>query len=236
MTTPPHGSQNPAPQGSPEGPETPATGRDSAPEQPTTPGQTPPGQAPFGPGAVFGRSYDDLRRGARTALIIQGVLSIIMGVLFLAMPGVTAIVFGMMFAIWIAAGGVMSLIGHFSRDKEHRSGWTLAGAILSIIAGIVAFVLPGAATLALALVVGFWALVAGVTGIVSSFSLRKMGAKYWWTMLINGIVGVLVGIVFVVSPAGALVSLAWVLGIFAIVDGIAEIVLGIRMKKKQPTA
>lgn len=201
--------------------ETPAAPRPEASRQSAQPGFPP----------LMGRGYDSLRKGARTALIIQGILSIIMGALFIAMPGVTALVFGLMFAIWIAAGGVMSLIGHFSRDKEHRSGWTLAGAILSIIAGIIAFSLPGAATLALAFVVGFWALLAGISGIASSFALRRMGAQHWWLMLINGIVGVLVGIVFVVSPAGALVSLAWVIGVFAVVDGVAEIILGIRMRK-----
>lgn len=195
------------------------------------------GGQPGGPGAgpvgMFGRHYDELRRGARTALIVQGILSLIMGVLFLAMPGITALVFALMFAIWIAVGGVVSLISHFSRDKEHRSAWTLVGAIISIIAGLVALFLPGTAVLALAFVIGFWALIAGITAIASSFSLKKMGAKYWWAMLINGILGVLVGIVFVWSPGSALVGLAWVIGIFAVVDGIAEIVLGIRMKKQQ---
>lgn len=175
--------------------------------------------------------YDRLRKGARTALIVQGVLSIIMGVLFLLMPMATAFVVAIFFAAWLVVNGVVAIISHFQRDKDHRSAWVLVSAILSIVVGIVAVFLPSSTVLALALLVGAWAFVVGAFAIAGAFSLKKMGAKHWWVMLINGVVGIVVGIVFVVSPANAFLGFIWALGIFAVADGIAEIVLGIRTRR-----
>lgn len=143
--------------------------------------------------------YDQLRKGARTALIVQGVLSILMGVLFLLMPMASAFVVAIFFAAWLVVNGIVSLISHFQRDKEHRSAWVLVAAILSIVVGIIAIFLPSSTVLALALLVGAWAFVVGAFAIAGAFSLKKMGAKHWWVMLLNGIVGIIVGIVFVVS-------------------------------------
>jgi len=75
-----------------------------------------------------------------------------------------------------------------------RTKWAL---ILRGIYGLVlgAFILarPLASVAALAIVIGFWALLDGVTSIMRAFTVRAV-APHWWVLLITGIVSVAFGI------------------------------------------
>ena len=75
-----------------------------------------------------------------------------------------------------------------------RTKWAL---ILRGIYGLVlgAFILarPLASVAALAIVIGFWALLDGVTGIMRAFAVRAV-APHWWVLLLSGIVSLLFGI------------------------------------------
>ena len=52
--------------------------------------------------------------------------------------------------------------------------------VISVIAGIVAFVYPGITALALLYVIAAWALVGGVFEIYSAYRLRREITNEWW--------------------------------------------------------
>ena len=52
----------------------------------------------------------------------------------------------------------------------------------------------------------------------------------WWLVLLRGVLMVLFEIIALVSPGIALLTLVWVFGIYAILDGIAAAALGIRTR------
>jgi uncharacterized membrane protein HdeD (DUF308 family) len=59
----------------------------------------------------------------------------------------------------------------------------------------------------------------------------KAAAKaVWWLVLLRGIFMVIFGVIALVSPDIALLTLVWVFGFYAILDGIAAIVIGIRTR------
>jgi uncharacterized membrane protein HdeD (DUF308 family) len=59
----------------------------------------------------------------------------------------------------------------------------------------------------------------------------KAAAKaVWWLVLMRGIFGVIFGVIALVSPGIALLTLVWLFGFYAILDGIAAIVIGIRTR------
>jgi len=51
---------------------------------------------------------------------------------------------------------------------------------------------------------------------------------HWWVLLLRGICAIAVGIITIASPGITLLALVTLFGIFALVDGVAGIVLGIR--------
>jgi uncharacterized membrane protein HdeD (DUF308 family) len=171
--------------------------------------------------------------GIRTALGIGGVLSVIIGILILAWPDKTAMVVTAIIAIYaIAAGLVYAGLGIFSKTK---GGWSRVGhialGVLFIIAGIVAFLNLGAATLWLALFVGvavgiLWI----IEGVVALSTLGEASSKGWTVFF--AIVSILAGIVLLFSPVWGAEVLWWLLGIALIVLGIIQIVRAFSFGKK----
>jgi uncharacterized membrane protein HdeD (DUF308 family) len=50
-------------------------------------------------------------------------------------------------------------------------------------------------------------------------------AKLWWLFLVLGVISVIAGVIFVAEPSNSINVLAVVFGIFALIDGIIELVL-----------
>jgi len=106
--------------------------------------------------------------------------------------------------------------------------WLLRG-VAAILFGIIAYVAPAATVLALVIVFGIYAIVDGMLAIVTAFQIREV-AKHWWVVLLEGLAGILVGIVALVYPivtAGALLILV---AFWAVFTGIMEIIAAIRLR------
>ena len=106
--------------------------------------------------------------------------------------------------------------------------WLLRG-VAAILFGIIAFVSPAATALALVIVFGIYAIFDGVLAVVTAFQIREV-ARHWWVVLLEGLAGILFGIIALVYPivtAGALLILV---AFWAIFTGIMEIIAAIRLR------
>lgn len=97
-----------------------------------------------------------------------------------------------------------------------RSGTAL---IISVLAGLVAFVWPDITALSLALVIGLWAVMLGVSQIALAFDVKR-NVGSWWLWLITGVVTTLFGLFLVILPGPGILSLLGLLASFAILIGI----------------
>jgi uncharacterized membrane protein HdeD (DUF308 family) len=107
---------------------------------------------------------------ALTALL--AAISITLGVYLLAHPvlSILALTIAVGF-FWLFSGTVELMLGIELRGMPHR-GWTIAGGLLGIAAGILIVFSPGISTLALALLLAFWLLAYGFTLVFAAFRLR----------------------------------------------------------------
>src|SRR5690606_31956171 len=78
------------------------------------------------------------------------------------------------------------------------------------------------------------ALIRGICEIAAAIRLRK-AIKGEWLLALSGVLSVLlaVAVVFLLAlnPAISVLSVAWLIGFYALISGIALIVLGIRLRK-----
>ncbi|ERR1051326_22082 len=108
----------------------------------------------------------------------------------------------------------------FNRASMARNWWILTvRGIISILFGLMAFAWPGLTALVLVLLFGAYALVDGITAIVHAFQMRSMTSN-WWVLLIEGIAGVLLGILALVQPGITAVALLYIIAIWAVITGI----------------
>jgi uncharacterized membrane protein HdeD (DUF308 family) len=166
------------------------------------------------------------------AFVIRGIAAIIFGILALILPGMALVTLILLWGIYALADGVFNLIGAFRRDAATQQSWwaLLIEGIISIGAGIAAFVYPGLTALVLLYIIAAWALVTGVMELVAAARLRKQISGEW-ILVLTGIVSVLFGILLFVFPgAGALAVVLWI-GVYAVVFGALLVSLGLRLRK-----
>jgi uncharacterized membrane protein HdeD (DUF308 family) len=114
------------------------------------------------------------------------------------------------------------------RSMFGRSWWGLVlRGLLSIIFGIAVFVMPNTSLLALITLFGAFAFVDGVLALINAFK-TGTGNKRFWALLLEGLVGIAIGIITLVNPSLTAVSLLYVIAAWAVITGVLEIITAIR--------
>jgi uncharacterized membrane protein HdeD (DUF308 family) len=113
-----------------------------------------------------------------------------------------------------------------------RNWWVLAlRGLAAIVFGILTFVSPIATIAVLVLFWGAYALIDGVFAIFAAFKGPNPEGFPWW-MLLMGVVAVLAGAYAFMAPALTAIALVYVIGVFAVIRGVAEIATAIRLRKE----
>jgi uncharacterized membrane protein HdeD (DUF308 family) len=111
-----------------------------------------------------------------------------------------------------------------------RHAWAFALRGLAAIAfGILAFAWPGLTLRILVLLFGAYALVDGVMAIVSA--IRGKGGGNVWGLLLEGVLGILAGIVVISWPDISALVLVYFIAAWAVVTGILEIFSAVRLRQ-----
>lgn len=109
---------------------------------------------------------------------LEGLLGIAVGVLTFIAPGVTAYVLLIFIAAWAVVGGIIRIVMAIRLRKEIRGEWFLvASGALSVLFGVVIFVMPEAGVLSIVWLIGFYAILFGILFIGLALRLRRANAE-----------------------------------------------------------
>jgi uncharacterized membrane protein HdeD (DUF308 family) len=113
-----------------------------------------------------------------------------------------------------------------------KKWWLLAlRGLLAVIFGLVALIWSQATLSALVLLFGAFVLVDGVFNIVSAFARGRRGTPVWW-VVIQGLFGVLIGVVTFVWPRITALALLYLIAGWALITGVIEIAAAIQLRKE----
>ena len=172
-------------------------------------------------------------KSSSTQLIVLGVLSVLVGIIAIAWPGVTILALVILFAIYafidagleamtrFASGTAGPVFGHLLLDlmtsrRNHRPG------------------LAGPTALMLVLIVGFWAFIGGFAEIFAGFGDDETaGTRAMF--IITGLLSIAFGVVLLVRPNIGAVTLALLYGLFSLIYGVAQITMGTELRRTGKT-
>lgn len=107
--------------------------------------------------------------------VLEGLVSIVAGVIALLWPGVTAVALFYVVAAWAIITGVLEIAAAIQLRKEISGEfWLGLSGVLSVGLGVLLAVYPGAGMISLLVVLGIYAIVFGVSLIVLSFRVRGL--------------------------------------------------------------
>ncbi|HHX44408.1 MAG TPA: HdeD family acid-resistance protein [Chloroflexi bacterium] len=102
--------------------------------------------------------------------------------------------------------------------------------VVAILFGIAALIWPQLTLFTLVVLFGAYALVDGILAIAAGIAAYERNER-WWGELLEGVVGVLLGLVTVFWPGITALILLYLIGAWAIVTGILEIIAAIRLRR-----
>ena len=167
--------------------------------------------------------------------IIRGVLAIIFGLIALFSPIATALALAILIGAYAIVNGIFDIIEAIRHRGSSSMALRIVLGAVSILFGILVLVWPGISLAILVIMVGIWAIIIGILQIVSSVGHRAVPNSGWVWGIIGGSLSILFGILVVIWPGTGLVSIIWIIGIWAIVWGITLIVLGVQLRKAANT-
>jgi uncharacterized membrane protein HdeD (DUF308 family) len=163
-------------------------------------------------------------------MALRGLFAIIFGLIALLVPRIALLAFIYVFAAYaLVDGGVAVITAIQERDLLYRWGWVLFEGILSILVGIIAFANPNLTALALLYIIAIYAFVTGVMEIAAAFALRELVSRDW-ALALAGILSIVFAILLFIYPSAGILSLLWLVGIYAIVFGILFIIRAFQLR------
>ena len=127
--------------------------------------------------------------------------------------------------------GPTKLGGTMIEALSRNWGWVALRGVVAILFGILTLNRPGISLASLVLLFGAYSLVDGSFMVVSAIANRK-GAPRWVTMLFGGVLGIITGIVTFMWPGITAMALLAIIAAWALLTGITEIVVAIRLRKE----
>ncbi|MEV5170576.1 DUF308 domain-containing protein [Streptomyces flaveolus] len=160
-----------------------------------------------------------MRRQLMWMLVARGAAALLFGVVALVWPGVTVLALALLFGVYALVDGLALLASAFRRrgDTAHRAAHAIGG-VLGIGAGVVGIGWPGVTALALAALIGAWAVVTGIAEIWAAVRFRRE-LHHEWALFLAGAVSVAVGVLAWARPDVGAITIAQVIGVYALVSG-----------------
>jgi uncharacterized membrane protein HdeD (DUF308 family) len=158
-----------------------------------------------------------------------GVLILLLGIVALLVPTVTALAANFTLA-WIAVAiGVLQLIHAYQTRKKSHTGWQVVTGLLNVVIGALLLIYPVQGIAAIALMLGALIFMVGAAELLLAFQRRP--APGWGWVLASGIVSVLVGVLIGIGwPGDAFLLVAAYVGISMISGGVWRIMMSFAIR------
>jgi len=159
-------------------------------------------------------------------ILLTGIAAVIVGILLLTSPGMTTLTLVQFLGAYWLFAGIIAIVEIFL--DSHNWGWKLLLGIIGILAGITilqhpvtsAFIVPSL----IVIFVAIEGIIFGIVSVIRAFS------EHSWGMGILGVLSVVFGFLILFSPQLATLALPFLVGIVAIVGGIAAMVNSFRVR------
>jgi uncharacterized membrane protein HdeD (DUF308 family) len=170
------------------------------------------------------------------ALVLRGLAAIIFGLLTFVWPHISLVALVFLFGAYALVDGAFAIVAGIRAPKEYKRWWVLLiEGIFGVIAGVMAFIVPGITALFLLGLIAGWAILTGVLEIVGAIQMRKYITGEW-LMILSGIASVLFGVLLLLNPGVGALAVVWIIGAYAILFGVLLLGLGFRLRGLERTA
>ena len=110
--------------------------------------------------------------GEKILLSLLGILGLLAGVVTFARPLRSSVVLVVVIGAFWLVGGIIDLVASVFGHSVPGRGWRILGAVVSVVAGVIALSWPGITVVAMARVLGIWMILLGGVMLVLGLTQR----------------------------------------------------------------
>ena len=159
-------------------------------------------------------------RYVKSGTMLLSIAYIVIGLLLLVMPQTSLLWICYAFGAVVLITGIVCLIQYARiRGTGFTAPFMLVGGVITAGLGIFTLAKPQVVARFLPVVFGIFILVDGVSRVGTAIDLAKRKGQKWWVLLLLSIVSVGLGVLLVLHPFDAAVSVVMLCGILLIVEG-----------------
>ena len=155
--------------------------------------------------------------------VIELLILISAGFLLILHPGGSLHVAVRVLGFALLAYGGIAVVGSFLKSQEDRSIVKLIVGALSAVGGIIVLVSPEFILSIFPIAAGLMIAVGGVRDLLTALEIKQEGFDGWKLALLLALITIAFGILIFANPFGTMETLAVILGVALIYDGVAGI-------------
>ena len=159
-------------------------------------------------------------RYVKSGTMLLSIAYIVIGMLLLIMPETSLLWICNAFGVVVLVTGIVCLIQYARiRGTGFTAPFMLVGGVITAGLGIFTLAKPQVVASFLPVVFGIFIVVDGVSRVGTAIDLAKRKGQKWWMLLLLSIVSVGLGVLLLLHPFDAAVSVVMLCGILLIVEG-----------------
>jgi uncharacterized membrane protein HdeD (DUF308 family) len=157
-------------------------------------------------------------------------LAICLGILAFSRPIFALATIVLAFGIYALVEGISSLVEAIRSWNARDDRWLLAlQGVIGVIAGVITLCTPGITAVILIVYIAAWSVARGILRIVEGLHLHGEVPGGGW-LVIGGVACLVFAMLVLMRPLGWALSMAGLLGLYALVVGATEVILAFKMR------
>jgi uncharacterized membrane protein HdeD (DUF308 family) len=170
------------------------------------------------------------------AILIRGIAAIVFGIIALWHPFWAGFALVILFGAYAFVDGVFAIVAAIAAARIGARWWPFViEGIVGLVVAAIAFFAPGITGLALYWTIAAWAIITGIFEIMAAFRLREVVQNEWF-LILGGVASVIFGVLLFVWPATGVITVIWLIGIYALLFGVLLIGLAMRLRQRGTVA
>ncbi len=167
----------------------------------------------------------------KSNIIVQAVLSIIVGLLLMFWPGITIVTVLYLVGFIFAIMGIASLINYFKAPESARITGMLATGVFFCVLALIVFFFPQVIAGFFSVILGIILVICGAVSAARSMELRRYGGNSWIASIILSVLIAIGGVVIIANPFQTTALLVFALGLIIASNGIVDLIIEAQLRK-----
>jgi len=158
--------------------------------------------------------------------LVRGAIAIVLGIIAIFWPSTAIFTFMLIWGLWALIDGIAVLFLAFQPEARAARTMLVVQGLLGVVFGLLIVTHPGLSASVVTWLAGVWFVVRGLLEAFAAFGTSPRGM-----LLASAAIDIVLGVLFMANPGGSAKGITIVLGIVALLWGVALVVIGLAWRK-----